>query len=59
MTKAIVFAASLAAILLLALVARWLKLGGTDAALGSEEAACHAAEDALPGFAARAALMSR
>jgi len=48
----LVFAGSLAAVLLLGGIAAWLKLGGKDAALGGPEEAMRAAEGAPPGFGA-------
>lgn len=48
----IVFAASLAAVLVLAGVAWLLKLGGPDTRIATPEGACRIAEDALSGFVA-------
>lgn len=51
----IVFAASLAAVLALAGLAAWLRLGGTDRRLADPKLVMLAAEEALPGFVAQAA----
>ncbi|WP_085808770.1 hypothetical protein [Sphingomonas sp. TZW2008] len=51
----IVFAASLAAVLALAGLAAWLKLGGTDRRLADPEQVMLAAEESLPGFVAQSA----
>lgn len=48
----LLFAGLLAALLLLAGIAAWLKLAGTDRTFAGPEEAMHAAEEALPGFAA-------
>lgn len=53
----IVFAASLAAVLVLAAVAWTLKLGGPDARIATPEGACRIAEEALVGFAAVACVV--
>jgi len=53
----IVFAASLAAVIVLAGVAWSLKLGGPDACIATPEGACQTADDALTGFAATASVV--
>lgn len=52
------FGGSLAAVLALAGVARLLKLGGGDGAIGAPEDALGAAENALPGFVAVAVIVA-
>ncbi len=47
-----VLVASLAAVLVLAGIAAWLKLGGTDTCFTEPEEAMRAAEDAITGFTA-------
>jgi hypothetical protein len=50
-----IFAASLAAVLALAGLAAWLKLGGTDPVFTSADGTMRAAEEAVAGFVAIAA----
>jgi len=52
-----VFAASLAAVLVLASVAWSLKLGGLDARIATPDGACRIAEEALHGFDAVACVV--
>jgi hypothetical protein len=55
----IVFAASLAAVLALAGIAAWLKLGGTQARFTAPDEAMRTAEEAVTGFAALSAAVGR